>query len=149
MPRKPRMYLPNVPAHIVQRGNNRDPAFFSGEDYRFYLDCLARALRRYHVHLHAYVLMTNHVHLLLTPESEEGISKVMSLLGQQYVMYINHTFLLAELTAHSGLIKRDLIRGSLSSLSSMIKNNIDNYQNNSRHTRKPTQNIFPHDQCSC
>ena len=82
MPRKPRMYLPEIPAHIVQRGNNREPCFFAEDDYRFYLDRLGKALKRYHVKCHAYVLMTNHVHLLLTPSDEIGISKVMSLLGQ-------------------------------------------------------------------
>ena len=92
MPRKPRMYLPGIPAHVVQRGNNREPSFFAEDDYRFYLDRLGRALKRYRVQLHAYVLMTNHVHLLLTPEDETGISKAMSLLGQHYVQYINVTY---------------------------------------------------------
>lgn len=92
MPRKPRMYLPEIPAHIVQRGNNREPCFFAEDDYQFYLDRLGKALKRYHVKCHAYVLMTNHVHLLLTPSDEIGISKVMSLLGQHYVQYINHTY---------------------------------------------------------
>ena len=86
------MYLPDVPAHVVQRGHNRDPAFFSDGDYRFYLDCLSRALKRYKVRLHAYALMTNHVHLLLSPASIDGISKVMSLLGQQYGVYVNSTY---------------------------------------------------------
>lgn len=92
MPRKPRMYLPGLPAHIVQRGNNHEPCFFSEDDYRFYLDRLAQALKRYSVQIHAYVLMTNHVHLLLTPEDADGISKVMSLLGQYYVRHINRTY---------------------------------------------------------
>ena len=92
MPRKPRMYLPEIPAHIVQRGNNREPCFFAEDDYRFYLDRLGQALQRYHVKCHAYVLMTNHVHLLMTPSDAIGISKVMSLLGQHYVQYINHTY---------------------------------------------------------
>jgi len=92
VPRKPRMYLPDIPAHIVQRGNNREPCFFAEDDYRFYLDRLGKALKRYQVKLHAYVLMTNHVHLLMTPEDTEGISKVMSLLGQHYVQYINRTY---------------------------------------------------------
>ena len=92
MPRKPRMYLPDIPAHIVQRGNNREPCFFAEDDYRFYLDRLGRALKRYKVKLHAYVLMTNHVHLLMTPNDTQGISKVMLLLGQQYVQYINRTY---------------------------------------------------------
>ena len=59
MPRKPRMYLSEIPAHVVQRGNNREPCFFAEQDYRFYLDRLGRALKRYCVRLHAYVLMTN------------------------------------------------------------------------------------------
>ena len=92
MPRRPRMYLPGIPAHIVQRGNNREPCFFSDDDYRFYLDRLGQVLKRYRVQLHAYVLMTNHVHLLMTPEDTVGISKVMSLLGQHYVQYINVTY---------------------------------------------------------
>lgn len=92
MPRRPRMYLPDVPAHIIQRGNNREPCFFEVDDYRFYLDSLGKALKRYQVRLHAYVLMTNHVHLLLTPSDTTGISNVMSLLGQHYVMYINRTY---------------------------------------------------------
>ena len=68
MPRRPRMYLPGIPAHVVQRGNNRQATFFCEDDYRFYLHCMAGAARRYGVAIHAYVLMTNHVHLLMTPE---------------------------------------------------------------------------------
>ena len=92
MPRRPRMYLPGIPAHIVQRGNNREPCFFSKDDYVYYLQCLKHALSRYKVKLHAYVLMTNHVHLLMTPTDECGISKVMSLIGKNYVLYINKTY---------------------------------------------------------
>nr|WP_286945332.1 transposase [Pseudomonas sp. UBA6718] len=92
MPRKQRMYLPGVPAHVVQRGNNRDACFFQDEDYQFYLAVLADALRRYRVHLHAYVLMTNHVHLLMTPSDESGISRVMQHLGRMYVLYVNRTY---------------------------------------------------------
>jgi len=89
MPRRPRMYLPEIPAHVVQRGNNRQACFFDDVDRQFYLICLERALRRYRVRLHAYVLMTNHVHLLMTPSDEHGISKLMSLVGKDYVMYVN------------------------------------------------------------
>lgn len=92
MPRRPRMYLPEIPAHVVQRGNNREPCFFSDDDYRYYLDRLGQTLKRYRVRLHAYVLMTNHVHLLMTPADEQGISNLMSVLGKYYVMYINHTY---------------------------------------------------------
>lgn len=92
MPRKPRMYLAGIPAHIVQRGNNRDTCFFSDDDYLFYSDVLGQGLRRYHVKLHAYCLMTNHVHLLMTPEDEFSISHVMQHIGRRYVQYINKTY---------------------------------------------------------
>ena len=89
MPRKARMYLPGVPCHVISRGNNRDACFYSDDDYQFYLECLDDACRKYQVALHAYVLMTNHVHLLFTPVSEGGISKVMQSVGRRYVQYIN------------------------------------------------------------
>lgn len=92
MPRKPRMYLAGVPAHVVQRGNNRDACFFCDEDYQFYMEVLGQGLRRYHVSLHAYCLMTNHVHLLFTPDDESGISLVMQHIGRLYVQYINRTY---------------------------------------------------------
>ncbi len=93
MPRKPRMYLPGIPAHIVQRGNNRDACFFSDDDYRYYLEALGQGCRRHAVQLHAYCLMTNHVHLLMTQTHEDrGISQVMQHLGRLYVAYINKTY---------------------------------------------------------
>jgi len=92
MPRKPRMYLQGIPCHIIQRGNNRNPCFFTEHDYRFYLYQLGDACLRYEVQLHAYVLMTNHSHLLMTPSDEFGISKVMQSLGRRYVQYINKTY---------------------------------------------------------
>lgn len=92
MPRKPRMYLAGVPCHVVQRGNNRNACFFADDDYRFYLLALDHACRRYQVDVHAYVLMTNHVHLLLTPHNVEGVSRVMQSLGRRYVQYVNKTY---------------------------------------------------------
>ena len=92
MPRKPRMYLPGFPSHVIQRGNNRSACFFSEADYRFYLDCLDQAWKKYGVSVHAYVLMTNHVHLLLTPCDSTGISSVMQSIGRRYVQYINKTY---------------------------------------------------------
>lgn len=89
MPRKARMYLLGIPAHVVQRGNNRSACFFSDDDYLFYLECLRQGLRRYGVALHAYVLMTNHVHLLMTPEAEHSISRLMQHVGRLYVLYVN------------------------------------------------------------
>lgn len=92
MPRKTRMYVPGVPAHVVQRGNNREPCFFAQADYGFYLSALMDALERYEVELHAYVLMTNHVHLLMTPKHAEGISRVMQHVGRLYVRHVNETY---------------------------------------------------------
>ena len=92
MPRKPRVYIPGIPCHVIQRGNNRDTCFFAEEDYHFYLDCLGDACLKNHVDVHAYVLMTNHVHLLMTPDCKEGISRVMQSLGRRYVHYINRTY---------------------------------------------------------
>jgi len=92
MPRKPRAYLAGLPCHIITRVSNREACFFAQEDYLFYLECLADACERYKVALHAYVLMTNHVYLLMTPKERSGISKVMQSIGRRYVQYINHHY---------------------------------------------------------
>lgn len=92
MPRKSRMYLGGYPCHIVQRGVDRQATFFSEGDYLFYLKCLQGAAERYGVSVHAYVLMTNHVHLLMTPDSEDSISRVMQSLGRRYVQGINRQY---------------------------------------------------------
>jgi len=86
------MYLPGVPCHIIQRGNNRDATFFSEQDYQFYLECLYQAVKKYHADIHAYALMTNHVHLLMTPLTKESISLVMQSVGRRYVQYINKEY---------------------------------------------------------
>lgn len=86
------MYMAGVPCHVVQRGNNREVCFFAPEDYLFYLECLGDACSKYHVACHAYVLMTNHVHLLLSPSSVEGISLLMQSIGRRYVQYVNKTY---------------------------------------------------------
>jgi hypothetical protein len=64
MPRRLRIALPNVPMHIIQRGNNRTACFYSTQDYDLYLRSLAELASRFACHIHAFVLMTNHVHLL-------------------------------------------------------------------------------------
>ena len=92
MPRRARLSLPGVPWHIIQRGNNRSVCFFAEEDYRFYLHHLEEFALRFGCALHAYVLMTNHVHLLLTPEREDSAALLMKHLGQRYVQYINRTY---------------------------------------------------------
>ncbi|NOT20257.1 MAG: transposase [Sideroxydans sp.] len=92
MPRRPRVHLDNVPLHIVQRGHNRQPCFFAEEDYHTYLHWLSEALRKEHCALHAYALMTNHVHLLITPADAAAIPKLIIALGRRYVQYINVTY---------------------------------------------------------
>jgi len=92
MPRKPRYYMPGVPVHVVQRGNNREPIFFDDGDYKAYLRWLEEGAGRYHCDIHAYVLMTNHVHLLVSPRNQDSISRMMQYIGRRYVPYINHTY---------------------------------------------------------
>ncbi len=75
--------------HVVQRGNNRQRTFFSTADYSRYLSLIAVALPRYDSRLHAYVLMSNHVHLLMTSESASGISQVLQYVGSRYTTWIN------------------------------------------------------------
>ena len=92
MPRRPRTTLPGVPLHLIQRGNNRQACFFHEQDYLFYLDWLEEYAQVSNRMIHAYLLMTNHVHLLLTPESAGGAGDLMKRLGQRYVQYINRTY---------------------------------------------------------
>ena len=92
MPRRPRIKLAELPQHIVQRGTNREPCFLAEEDYHFYLHWLEKAAADWHCAIHAYALMTNHVHLLLTPETGTGIAKLMQAVGRRYVQYINRSY---------------------------------------------------------
>jgi putative transposase len=92
MPRRPRVHLDGVPLHIVQRGHNREPCFFGEEDYCSYLHWLGEALGEAQCALHAYVLMTNHVHLLLTPKKAEAVPRLIISLGRRYVQYINRSY---------------------------------------------------------
>lgn len=89
MPRRPRLTLPNVPLHLIQRGNNRQACFIADEDYRFYLDWLAECSSGTGCRIHAYVLMTNHVHLLVSAERGAAPGEMMKALGQRYVQYVN------------------------------------------------------------
>ena len=93
MPRRPRVMLPNVPVHIIQRGNDRHVCFVADEDYLRYLDWLEEFADKHGCSVRAYTLMTNHVHLLLTADSAEGIGQLMKALGQRYVQYFNRSYL--------------------------------------------------------
>ena len=92
MPRRPRLAVPGIPWHIIQRGNNRDACFYDEMDYRYYLETLKEQADKYQCRIHAYVLMTNHVHLLVTPEAVDSAALMMKYLGQRYVQYINRTY---------------------------------------------------------
>ena len=92
MPRKPRFYLPGIPAHVIQRGNCRQAVFFDDSDYRAYLQWLAEGTAKHDCVIHAYVLMTNHVHLLVTPSHPHAISRTLQYVGRHYVPYINHVY---------------------------------------------------------
>jgi putative transposase len=96
MPRKPRFFLPDVPNHVIQRGRSREPVFFEPAVYLFYLEKLREALLKYDVSLHSYVLMTNHIHLLMTAKDEIGISQVMHYVGRFYVPYVNNKYGFSE-----------------------------------------------------
>ena len=69
MPRRTRMYLPGLPYHLTQRGNNREACFIELDNYQYYLELWQEVARRYGVAVHAYCLMTNHIQFLVTPQS--------------------------------------------------------------------------------
>lgn len=92
MPRRPRIQLAGLPMHLVQRGINREPCFFAEEDYHCYLHWLQKSAADWNCAIHAYVLMTNHVHLLISAERAEGPAKLMQSLGRRYVQYINRAY---------------------------------------------------------
>jgi putative transposase len=89
MARLGRYFLPDQPLHVIQRGNNRGAIFFRVDDYTRYRDWLGEAAAEYGCLIHAYVLMTNHVHLLVTPRREDSLPRAMQSLGRRYVRFIN------------------------------------------------------------
>lgn len=89
MPRPPRLELAGVPLHVVQRGINRSACFFGHADRRFYLRCLACAAATRGCAVHAYVLMSNHVHLLVTPAAKGAVGAMMQDIGRRYVRVLN------------------------------------------------------------
>jgi len=89
MARLPRIFIQGCSYHIVQRGNNREPCFYTEQDYATYLTYLKDSAESSGVAIHAYVLMTNHVHILVTPMGDGDISRMMQSLGRKYVRYFN------------------------------------------------------------
>lgn len=91
MPRRARLAIAGIPWHIIQRGNNRSACFYREYDYLYYLEQLKEQSSKYGCQVHAYCLMTNHVHLLVTPTEKESASLMMKHLGQRFVQYINRS----------------------------------------------------------
>lgn len=89
MARLPRLTVPGYPHHIIQRGNNRQPIFDTTADYELLLALIDEHARKQHVAIHAYVLMSNHFHLLATPETAEAIPQMMQAVGRRYVRNFN------------------------------------------------------------
>ncbi|PKO34184.1 MAG: transposase [Betaproteobacteria bacterium HGW-Betaproteobacteria-7] len=92
MPRRPRLALANVPLHLIQRGNNRQACFFADEDFLRYLEWLEEYAAKSGCCIHAWVLMSNHVHLLLTAHDARAPGVLMKSLGQRYVQYVNRVY---------------------------------------------------------
>lgn len=107
MPRRPRPNLAGVPLHVIQRGNNRQACFFAEADYRLYLYWLKKCAEKYACDIHAYVLMTNHVHLLVSPHAPGSISGLMQSLGRRYVQHVNRSY------ARSGTLWEGRFKASL------------------------------------
>jgi putative transposase len=109
MPRQSRPVIPEVPLHITQRGNNRLRCFFEETDFLVYLSLLHAASLEAACEIHAYVLMTNHVHLLISPAAEDGPAVLMKSLGERYVQYVNRRYArtgtLWEGRYHSSLVQ--------------------------------------------
>lgn len=89
MARLPRLTVPGYPHHVIQRGNNRQPIFSSSVDYEYFLGLLDEAARKFGVAIHAYVLMSNHFHLLATPQTDTALPQMMQAVGRRYVRYFN------------------------------------------------------------
>jgi putative transposase len=92
MARLPRFSIPGQPQHVIVRGNNRQETFCTDADYLFYLEKLRAACVKHGCEVHAYVLMTNHVHLLVTPQLDESLPLTMQMLGRYYVQYFNYCY---------------------------------------------------------
>jgi putative transposase len=84
------MIIPGQAMHVMVRGNNREQLFFNDIDRRLYLDWLREAAKQFGSAVHAFALMPNHVHLLITPQNVDSLAKTMQSLGRRYAQYFNH-----------------------------------------------------------
>lgn len=92
MARLPRLVVPGQPHHVIQRGNDRQPIFHDEQDYSAFLKWLREAAKIFKIAIHAYVLMPNHIHLLVTPADTVGLGKLMQWVGRYYVPYFNQRY---------------------------------------------------------
>lgn len=92
MARLPRLFVKGMVQHVIVRGKDLRDVFLGEADYLFYLSCLEDTTERYNCHIHAYVLMPNHLHLLVSPESKESLSRTLQSIGRRYVQYYNQVF---------------------------------------------------------
>ena len=107
MARLPRLTLPGYAHHVIQRGNNRLPIFATMADYRYLLALLHENAKRFDVAIHAYVLMSNHFHLLATPQTDKSLPQMMQAVGRSYVRYFN------DLQGRSGTLWEGRYRSTL------------------------------------
>jgi len=111
MPRQPRYFIPDIPQHVITRGVDRQAVFFQEQDYTLYQEALLRAAGTHGCSIHAYVLMTNHVHLLVTPKLKRSLPLMMQAMGRNYVQRLNarynRTGTLWEGRYKAGLIQDD------------------------------------------
>lgn len=84
-----RLYLPNMNSHVIRRGHNRAPIFTDDADYELFLALLEATSGRRGVDVHAYALMTNHYHLIVTPNAAGALTRMMADLGREYVLRYN------------------------------------------------------------
>jgi putative transposase len=109
MPRTSRQCPPGLPVHVIQRGNNRQACFASESDLKAYAHWLFEASGNYGLDIHAWVFMTNHVHLLMTPSNTKSISCAMQYLGRYYVRYFNHRYQRSG-TLYEGRFKSSIVQ---------------------------------------
>ena len=107
MPRRRRFCPAGFPIHVIQRGINREICFTSDADMAAYAHWLAEGVQKFEVHLHGWIFMTNHVHLLLTPQNDKAVSKLMQFLGRLYVRHFNYNY------ARSGSLFEDRFKSSV------------------------------------
>lgn len=92
MARLPRLVVPHQPHHVIQSGNDRQSIFRDAEDYSVFLRWLREAAKQFRVAVHAYALMPDHLHLLVSPTDDTGLGKMMQWVGRHYVPYFNNKY---------------------------------------------------------